>query len=833
MEKNIINQILGKCFQSIPFPTFLLNDKGEFVYCNKHFLKDILCEEHLSIKNETISNFKNVFQHDYIEQFQNINQIVMSNGSYEHEIEVKSKDGKISLFNEWKIKIEDDFSNEKFIVGYLYKIEGRKKQWEKLSKNNALLTALLENSTDLIYFKDLQSRFIKVSKAFIKRQNLELKDLLGKTDFDLFGKTHATEAFLDEQRIIQTGEAIIGKEEYEDWADGKKTWVSTSKMPLYSAEGKIIGTFGISRDITKQKQNELYKQNSLAFFTTLSTVSSIFLAQGATNFEYALTRVLEELSIFFKSKKSYAYYSDEKTNHLIKISEFPCNGDLEPHYHLIKDYKYWYEKLTIGETVFDQRSYDASPELKYLEENNLSHIIIVPLMNYVSLAGFISFECEDDAVTWPAKFNDLFKVLSEIVSNAFLNSESEKYRLEAEEEMLKLLRALNQSTDMILILNKEAIIEYINFRYSEITGFSYDDVYLKKLNFFLPEYNSQYNYEKILVDVLAGNKWEGKFKQTNKEGKTIWTHVSFSPIRNSHGEITNILAIMEDITEKMIDESRRAISQKLESIGQLAAGIAHEINTPMQFIGDNTTFLQNSLTPINEFLTQIRTIIEKEDKVNNSNLVKEYEDLLEKYEIEYLMEETQQAVKQTLSGVRHVSKIVKAMKDFSHPGEREKTYSDINHGIEVTGTISKNEWKYVSDLELKLDPNIPKVNCYQDELNQVVLGMIINSAHAIEEKKKLMNFSSGKILIETYQENNNVIIKISDNGMGIKEELQPKIFDPFFTTKEVGKGTGQGLTIAHDLIVNKHGGTLDVKSTYGEGTTFIITIPIDGNKVNE
>ncbi len=166
------------------------------------------------------------------------------------------------------------------------------------------------------------------------------------------------------------------------------------------------------------------------------------------------------------------------------------------------------------------------------------------------------------------------------------------------------------------------------------------------------------------------------------------------------------------------------------------------------------------------------------------------------------------------------------MKDFAHPGMKEKVHTDINHGIEVTATISKNEWKYVANMELELSNDLPSVYCLQDELNQVILIMIINAAHAIEEKNGKNSTQKGNIKIQTYKEDENAVIEISDSGAGIKEENLSKIFDPFYTTKEVGKGTGQGLTIAHDIVINKHGGSLDVDSEYGLGTTFTIKIPI-------
>ncbi len=200
-------------------------------------------------------------------------------------------------------------------------------------------------------------------------------------------------------------------------------------------------------------------------------------------------------------------------------------------------------------------------------------------------------------------------------------------------------------------------------------------------------------------------------------------------------------------------------------------------------------------------------------------------------DLDFLLGEIPTAISQTQSGIERVSKIVKAMKDFSHPGQKEKVMADLNRGIEVTSTISKNEWKYYADLELNLDESIPLVFCNIDEINQVVLNMIVNAAHAIQEKiNKTGNTEKGIIKISTSLENDSVLLEISDTGMGIPTDIRGKIFDPFFTTKEVGKGTGQGLAIAHNIIITNHKGSINVDSVNDKGTTFRIKIPVSANK---
>ncbi|MBF0406652.1 MAG: hypothetical protein HQM10_04815 [Candidatus Riflebacteria bacterium] len=284
---------------------------------------------------------------------------------------------------------------------------------------------------------------------------------------------------------------------------------------------------------------------------------------------------------------------------------------------------------------------------------------------------------------------------------------------------------------------------------------------------------------------------------------------------------------------KLENDEKLVLSQRMEAQGRLAAGIAHEINTPMQYVGDNTRFLGDSFKSFLDLVSFYRSTLKslRESGYISNELDSEISRRENKADLSFLSEEIPKAIIQTLEGVERVSKIVLAMKEFGHPSLREKAFRDINRGITNTLTISRNEWKYSADIKLDLDQNLPEVFCSIDELNQVFLNMIVNSAHAIDDKIKAGIFEKGLITIKTQQLGKYVEILISDNGSGISKDNLKKIFDPFFTTKEVGKGTGQGLAIAHDVIVNKHGGTLDVESELDRITIFTIKIPVDPSQV--
>jgi signal transduction histidine kinase/DNA-binding response OmpR family regulator len=268
-------------------------------------------------------------------------------------------------------------------------------------------------------------------------------------------------------------------------------------------------------------------------------------------------------------------------------------------------------------------------------------------------------------------------------------------------------------------------------------------------------------------------------------------------------------------------------SQKLESIGQLAAGIAHEINTPMQYFGDNAKFLQEAFGDLQAVHDRfLETLNQCREQGLLPDVVRETDALIEEKQLGYLQEEIPKAINQTLEGVERVTKIVRSMKDFAHPDKSEKEAVDLNRAIENTITVSRSEWKYGAEMVTDLDPNLPPVFCYQGELSQVLLNLIVNASHAIQDVVGDGANGKGTITISTRHQDNWLEIRVQDTGTGIPEEARPRIFDPFFTTKQVGRGTGQGLSIAYRAIVERHRGTLSFDTELGRGTTFIICLPV-------
>jgi PAS domain S-box-containing protein len=321
----------------------------------------------------------------------------------------------------------------------------------------------------------------------------------------------------------------------------------------------------------------------------------------------------------------------------------------------------------------------------------------------------------------------------------------------------------------------------------------------------------------------------------NANGEERYLGLTITPFKGKETSILGLTIIGADITERIKFEAQLNQSQKMEAIGQLAAGIAHEINTPTQFVGDNTRFLQDAFDDLIQACSLYKESIKDAKSGNlNAESIKDLENRISELDIAYLEDEVPQAILQTLKGIDRITHIVQAMKIFAHPGGAEKEPIDINKEIEKTITITRNEWKYVAELITDFDATLPAVHCHRAEFNQVVLNLIVNAAHAIADANGDQPSERGKIKISTTLAGKWAEIRISDTGIGIPEEIQHRIFDLFFTTKEPGRGTGQGLAIAHSVIVERHGGKIDIETEENRGTTFVIRLPVDPNLfVNE
>jgi two-component system NtrC family sensor kinase len=323
----------------------------------------------------------------------------------------------------------------------------------------------------------------------------------------------------------------------------------------------------------------------------------------------------------------------------------------------------------------------------------------------------------------------------------------------------------------------------------------------------------------------------GMMQLRGGDGAPVWASVTLWPVADRSGHITHMLLFLLDVT--LQSQMRRDLdvattqlvqAQKLTAIGQLAAGVAHEINTPIQFVGDNTVYLEKAFDRLLELAEAAEVALKApDDRAAFDALAERFQ----KAKLSRMREQVPRAFEQSKEGLARVTKIVSAMKDFSHPSHGAKEPVVLRDALESTVTIARSEWKYVAGVQIDV-PSTLIVPMMRDEFNQVILNLLVNAAHAIAEKQSTTQTDArGLIVIAARPIGDHVEITVSDTGKGIPDDIRARVFEPFFTTKPVGKGTGQGLAIAYSVIVEMHGGTIGFDSKPGEGTTFRIRLPLD------
>ena len=386
---------------------------------------------------------------------------------------------------------------------------------------------------------------------------------------------------------------------------------------------------------------------------------------------------------------------------------------------------------------------------------------------------------------------------------------------------------INAMSTILINIDTNHRIRRINTAARQSLAITDEDVLGKSLF----DCNLKWDHQRVKVAVSDCKTHRRREEIKNLEyfrsnGQSGFLKISVCPVCTAN-RLEGVLLLADDITEQKSLESQLSIAQKLESIGQLAAGIAHEINTPTQYVGDNLNFLKEAFEDIIGFCGRLESLVESGK--DNDALQREIADIKRiaaEADFDFLKSEVPAALDQAFDGISRVAHIVRSIKQFAHPDDETQTEIDIHSALDNTITVASNEWKYVAEIEKDYDLSLPVVPCFPGELNQVFLNLIINAAHAIGDVSENGRDDLGKITIKTRKMDATAEICIKDTGTGIPIDIQDKIFDPFFTTKKIGKGTGQGLAISYRAINEKHGGTLTFETRPNQGTTFIVRLPL-------
>lgn len=388
--------------------------------------------------------------------------------------------------------------------------------------------------------------------------------------------------------------------------------------------------------------------------------------------------------------------------------------------------------------------------------------------------------------------------------------------------------AFERAVFVAFMLDTHGVIVSVNDTFLQVTGFEREELLGKSWELLRCGAHNDAFYETIQNRVKSGEIWSDRITIPQKDGGRYRARSVITPLIDSENIIRGYSFFTRDTTEDIRMEAQLGHLQKMEAIGEMAAGIAHEINTPIQYIGDNIQFLRESSEAFMRLVEASGAACESgRSGPIASEILDDLEALRQEIDWDFLKEEVPLALEQALEGRNRVADIVRAMKEFAHPGDEELTPVDVNRAIENTVAVSRGEWKHVADLKTDLARDLPPVPCYPGSFNQVLLNLVVNASHAVGDMREKHPGGKGQITISSALQRSWVQIVIADNGCGIPPEILSRIFEPFFTTKDVGRGTGQGLALTHAVIVDRMKGRIEVDSTPGVGTRFMLYLPLD------
>ncbi len=670
--------------------------------------------------------------------------------------------------------VKDDLDNPSHYITQIEDITQRKRADEA----QAFLASLVESSQDAIIGENLQGLVMSWNRGATELYGYSSEEMIGNSVARLIAP-ECWEQLPQSLEKIRKGESISSYETYRIRKDDTRVDVSLSISPVFDEARQITGLVTIARDISQRKQAQQALVSSEEKFRQLAeNISEVFwlvsppapgILYVSPAYEQVWRRSCESL---YRDPLSWAEsIHPDDVQKATETSRKQLSGERLDSIYRIRTPDG--QEKWIRDRAFPVR--DASGQLTRI----------------VGLAEDISARklAED--------------------------------RLQASEERYREL--FENASDLVYTFDLDLRITSLNRMAEQTIGYSRDEALQMNLRQLLEPLPSPQPEQAIaqLCTAQAPTKIELDIRA--KDGRRL--KLEMNPrIIYREGEPIGIQAIARDITGRDVAEVEIRQAQKLESVGRLASGIAHEINTPIQFVGDNVRFLQDAFGELQSVLQEFQQLCKSTHEMRSGpQFGSELERIAARSDSDYLLKEIPKALGQTLDGVERVVTIVRAMKEFAHPDSKGMTPVDLNKALSNTLTVARNELKYVADVETDFG-TLPPVVCSAGDMNQVFLNLLVNAAHAIADVVKDTG-KKGKIRVSTSLEGTMVVIAISDTGSGIPESIRDRIFDPFFTTKEVGRGTGQGLAIARS-VVDHHQGSLTFETQVGKGACFYIRLPI-------
>ena len=804
------------------------------------------------------------------------------------------------------------------------------------AKNKTVQLALVATrTTNAVIFTDAQRRITWVNDGFVRITGFTANEAIGKKPGDFLQSPRTDQATIRAMRTaFDHGQSFQGDICNQN-KEGQDYWVNLDVIPLHDEHGHLTGFMATKLDITERKEAEVrlaseiqraesaldeLRKSEAALRQKTARLSLATQAGGIGIWEWAITTDI--------------LHWDATLFMLLGLTPdtSPCT------------YENWARALHPDDR--DRCAEEIRLAIEGSRPFNTEFRILWPDGSLRHLRAVASIQrCADGK---PLKMIGVNWDITELKTS--------------QERLLMFSRAVDQSPASVVITNTRGEIEYVNAKFTQLTGYTLDEVMGKNPRVLKSGETTPENYFELWATISRGEVWSGVFHNKNKAGELYWEAATIAPIKTASGQVSHYLASKEDITQRRVAEAalrherwllnslmatapahiyfkdcsggfiqinqafasflgvasasevigltdfdlfsahsaeqsrldeeavlrtgqpiigkierstrldgtsrwfstskmplldttgnitgtfgfsldvtaqkqadedlallhiQLSQAQKLESIGMLAAGIAHEINTPAQYVSDNLAYVAKGvgkLEPVLAAYPQVLAALQASGPLSAE--LAELTAPLAHVKLEHLRRELPASLEDALNGMGRITQIVRAMKNFSHPSSDKLTPCDLNQAIENTLIVCRNEWKYVAEMRTELAADFPLVPCQLGDFNQVIVNLVVNAAHAIADAVSSSPGTKGVITVRTGLSEGWAEVRVTDTGTGIPENARSHIFTPFFTTKQVGKGTGQGLALARSIIVDRHHGTLHFETQLGRGTTFVIRLPL-------
>jgi two-component system, NtrC family, sensor kinase len=788
----------------------------------------------------------------------------------------------------------------------------------QLKQSQQLLQLVFDTLPQRVFWKDRNSNYLGCNQLFAKDAGLSSpEEIVGKNDFELFGKESARIYRIDDVATIESNCPKINYEEPQEREDGAFAWLRTSKIPLRNQDGEIIGVFGSYEDISDRKQAEAALRESEERLRTVIGAAPliIFALDSQGSFTFSDGEGLKALGLNSKdiigtsAWEIFGEYPDilqlikqalagniatglfNFTGMFFESRFAPVRDDLGKLTGAIcvaidiTDRKVAEAGLADSEAKFRSfvenssylmYSYSKDGIFSYLSPN-FTDILGYKTQEFVGKSFTLIVHPEDLSIaeaflnkivetgekqtglelrvkrkdgswcwmrasTSPVKDEEGNLIAFQGMANDITERKQAKLALQKSiKEVEDIKFALDQSA-IVAVTNNKGIIEYINDQFCQISQYGREELIGKTHNIVNSGHHPKEFFQEMWRTIAKSKVWKGEIQNRAKDGTLYWVDTTIVPVLDPQGKPQQYVAIRNDITSrkqaeaalkkqtKELEETLKKLqhtqsqliqSEKMSSLGQLVAGIAHEINNPVNFIYGNLKHAEKFTKDLLKLLNLYQTYY--------PDSVPEIEEEIEACELEFLLEDLPKIYSSMEVGATRIREIVTSLRTFSRLDEAELKTADIHEGIDSTLMILEHRLKAKPNCcaikVIKEYGNLPLVECYAGQLNQVFMNILANAIDALEEQRISPTQNPEIRIVTEMSTSNQVTIRIADNGCGMSEEVQKKLFDPFYTTKAVGKGTGMGLSISYQIITDRHAGSLRCISSPGQGAEFIIEIP--------